>query len=245
MQTSFILSNEGYCLTCDSKTTFHSVYEWLRDHYVCSKCGSIPRERALMFCIERYYPNWKSLDIYESSPVSRGASVKLKKYCKHYLASQYFPDFPCGEIHPSGFRNENIENLTFRDESFDLVITQDVMEHVFDPAKAFTEIRRVLNPGGAHLFSVPLVNKERPSEVWAQKEANGNIIFLKEPEYHGNPISEKGSLVTMHWGYDICDFIYEYSGLVTTIHYIDDLSLGIRAEYIEILVSKKYMDRRL
>lgn len=119
------------------------------------------------------------------------------------------------------------------------------MEHVFDPAKAFAEIRRVLKPGGAHLFSVPLVNKKGPSEVWAQKEANGNIIFLREPEYHGNPISEKGSLVTMHWGYDICDFIYTHSGLVTTIHYIDDLSLGIRAEYIEILVSKRHIDRRL
>jgi len=236
---SYILKNDGYCVTCDSKTTFSSEKEWLRDYYVCVKCGSIPRERALMFCIERYFPNWKELSILESSPAPRGASVKLKKYCRNYIAAHYFPDFPTGEIHHSGFRNENLERLTFANETFDLFITQDVVEHIFDPIKAFSEVGRVLKVGGAHIFSVPLVNKERPSEVLARREGNGNIIYLQEPEYHGNPISEKGSLVTIHWGYDICDFILRHSGLFTTINYIDNLSLGIRAEYIEILVSKK------
>lgn len=237
---STIVSNNGYCLTCDSETTFSSDNEWLRDYYICKKCGSIPRERALMFCIERYYPHWKNLSIHESSPTSRGASIKLKKYCKNYLPTHYFSDFPLGKIRRSGIRNENVESLTFPDKYFDLVITQDVMEHVFDLAKAFAEIARVLKPGAAHIFSVPLINKEKPSEVWAQRGETGEIAYLREPEYHGNPISDKGSLVTMHWGYDIYDFIYRYSGLVTTMNYLDDLSLGIRAEYIEILVSRKH-----
>jgi SAM-dependent methyltransferase len=142
-------------------------------------------------------------------------------------------------MHPRGFRNEDIENQTFPDGSFDLVVTQDVMEHIFNPAKAFAEIARTLKPGGAHIFSVPLVNKERHSEAWAQRDDKGNVVHLRDPEYHGNPVSDKGSLVTMHWGYDICDFIFEQSGLYTTINYIDNLSLGIRAEYIEILVSRK------
>jgi SAM-dependent methyltransferase len=235
----YVLSNEGRCVTCDSETTFCSTNEWLRDFYICKNCGSIPRERALMFCIERYYPNWRELHIHESSPVFRGASLKLKQQCAHYVSSHFFPDFPMGAIHKSGFRNENIEALTFPDNSFDLFITQDVMEHIFYPAKAFAEIARVLKPGGAHILSVPLVNKEKSSEVWARRDEKGNVVHVREPEYHGNPIDDKGSLVTMHWGYDICDFILEQSGLYTTINYIDNLSLGIRAEYIEILVSKK------
>jgi hypothetical protein len=36
--------------------------------------------------------------------------------------------------------SEDLEALTFPDESFDLVITQDVFEHVLRPAKAFAEI---------------------------------------------------------------------------------------------------------
>src|ERR1700690_3775655 len=72
-----VLSNKGYCICCDKLVTFSSRYDWLRDHYICNNCSSIPRERALMFCIERYYPNWRELHIHESSPVIRGASAKL------------------------------------------------------------------------------------------------------------------------------------------------------------------------
>lgn len=232
-------SNEGYCVTCDSETTFSSSNEWLRDYYVCNRCGSIPRERALMFCIERYYPNWRELHVHESSPAPRGASEKLRSCCAHYLPSHFFPDLSPGVIHQNGYRNENLEEQTFPDESFDLVISQDVMEHIFDPARAFTEIARTLKPGGAHIFSVPLINKEKPSEVLAERGDKGDIMHLREPEYHGNPIDDKGSLVTIHWGYDISDFVLRHGGLYTTINYIDNLSLGIRAEYIEILVSRK------
>lgn len=236
---SYVISNKGYCLTCDSETTFYSKNEWLRDFYICKKCKSIPRERALMFCLERAYPDWRNLRIHESSPSFRGASVKLKKYCTNYISSYYFHDFPLGEMHPSGFRNENLERLTFPDESFDIVVTQDVMEHIFDPARAFSEIGRVLKPGGAHIFSVPLVNKHKPSDERAQKNDDGTIIYKTEPEYHGDPLNEKGALVTMQWGYDICDFIHEQSGLFTAVHFIDNISLGIRAEFIEILISRK------
>ena len=237
-RTPFLINN-GYCPTCDSKTTFYSKNEWLRDFYLCKNCKSLPRERALMFCLEQSYPEWRNLHIHESSPSFRGASVKLKKQCRNYISSNYFPDFPLGEIHPSGFRNENLEQQTFPDESFDLVVTQDVMEHIFHPARAFSEIERVLKPGGAHIFSVPLVNRDRPSEERARRNSDGTIAYTAEPEYHGDPLNEKGSLVTMQWGYDICDFIHEQSGLFTTIHVIDNISLGIRAEYIEILISRK------
>jgi hypothetical protein len=62
---------------------------------------------------------------------------------------------------------------------------------------------------------------------------------LKNPEYHKNPVDPKGSPVTMHWGFDIVNYIKEKSGLETTIEYIDDLNYGIRSEYIEVLVSIK------
>lgn len=43
----------------------------------------------------------------------------------------------------------------------------------------------------------------------------------------------------MHWGYDIADFIMLTAGTPTTIVMIDNLGLGIRAEYIYVLVSRK------
>ena len=218
---------------------FFSEHEWFRDHYKCSGCGSIPRERALMAAIELFYPEWRSLKVHESSPCGRGVSVKMKGECTGYTESQFYPDFPRGAMHSQGFRCEDLENLTFPSRSFDLVVTQDVMEHVLNPTRAFAEVARTLKPGGSHIFTVPLVNKARASEVRAKRDSNGSIVYLQPPEYHENPVSSEGSLVSTHWGYDICEFIFKASGLYTTIVYIDDITRGIRAELIEVLVSKK------
>ena len=113
------------------------------------------------------------------------------------------------------------------------------MEHIFKPEKAFSEIARVLKPGGAHIFTVPLINKGEKSERWASRGDDGEPLFHHEPEYHRNPVNNDGSLVTMHWGYDITEHILLSSGLYSTIISIDNLNLGIRAEYNEVIVSRK------
>jgi len=234
------LKVEGFCPICEHQVTFRSKHEWLRDHFICPRCQSIPRERALMQVIKTFYPDYKNLSIHESSPGNRGASVALRQACSQYTASHYYPDISPGEMHSKNkFRCENLEELTFPNESFDLFVSQDVMEHIFNPEKAFKEISRVLKPGGAHIFTVPLVNKEKASECWASMNNNDQIINHHKPEYHGNPIDKKGSLVTMHWGYDIAEFIMLAAGTPTTVVMIDNLELGIRAEYIEVLVSRK------
>lgn len=234
------LESQGICPICEQSERFQSKYAWLRDHFLCSGCKSIPRERALMYVIQKYYPAFRELAIHESSPVARGTSLKLAKQCPAYLASQYDTSVTFGEPHPKkNYRSEDLENQTFDDESFDLVITQDVLEHLFHPDQAFAEIARTLKPGGAHIFTTPLVNRLQPSQRAASIDENGEIEYFCEPEYHGNPIDRNGSLVTMRWGYDICDYIARACGLHTTIIYIDDLSQGIRAEFIEVLLTYK------
>jgi SAM-dependent methyltransferase len=51
----------------------------------------------------------------------------------------------------------DITLLPFRQESFDLVTANMVVEHLSDPAKQFSEIARVLAPGGIFLFHTPNV----------------------------------------------------------------------------------------
>jgi hypothetical protein len=233
-----ILKNSGYCPTCAQDVTFIARDPWLRDHYRCSRCGSIPRERALMATIEEYFPGWRSMSIHESSPGNRGASRRLSSECAQYIPSQFFPDKKPGSI-VGKFRCENLEALTFDDESVDMHVSQDVLEHVFHPSKVFREIARTLKPGGAHIFTVPIVNKHNPSRRRARVNDDGQISHLYPPVYHGNPISNEGSLVTVDWGYDICRHVFESCGLFTHLVYIDDLSRGIRAEYIEVLITFK------
>lgn len=230
---------EGYCPCCDSEVTFRSKNQDFRTFFWCSKCESRPRERALMKVIEDYYSNWRKLKIHESSPANRATSVKLSKQCPNYISTQYDTSIPFGSKHKKGYQSENLENQTFEDESFDIVITQDVFEHIFDIDSAFKEIARTLKPGGAHIFTTPLDNFTKPTEAWAKKNKDGTFEFLHEPEYHGNPINPKGALVTYKFGYDICNRINNACKLYTTIIRIDDLRYGIRARLIEVLITHK------
>jgi SAM-dependent methyltransferase len=178
LPNNFYFSHQGYCPCCDKEVLFQATHSWLRDYFLCANCGSIPRERALMLVIEKYYPNWKNLSIHESSPSNRGVSLKLKNSAKNYIASQYYPNQSFGTL-INGFQNQDLENQTFADASFDLVITQDVMEHIYNPEKAFTEIARTLKKGGAHIFTVPIINKFQPTEIWATKGQDGNPVFFE------------------------------------------------------------------
>ena len=230
----------GYCDICEHEVEFSAAKPWFRDFLFCPNCGSIPRERALMQVLKRYCPDYRKRHIHESSPLDRGVSQRLRMKCRQYSASQYFPDQPLGSFSEQyNARNETLEAMTLADASVDLVITQDVMEHVLEPAAAFREIARILKPGGAHIFTVPLVRKSEPSRPRATRNPDGSVNYLLDPQYHGNPVDSKGALVTMDWGYDIVRAIHEASGMPSQIIFIDDIDRGIRAEFIDVIVSLK------
>lgn len=232
-----VFASYGHCSTCERATRFVAYDAWFRDYFVCSQCGSVPRERALMLVIERWFPRWREAIVHESSPAPRGASARLARECPGYIASQFFPE-QVGQRVVGGVQNENLERLSFADSSVDLHVTQDVFEHVFDPDRAFCEIARTLRPGGMHIFTVPLVNKHNPSSVRARL-VDGAVEHLGPEQYHGNPVGDGRALVTVDWGYDICEHIYRSCGLFTHIVHLDDLEQGVRAEYIEVLVTTK------
>lgn len=233
-----IIDNVGCCPICDRSARFTARDPWLRDNYKCARCQSIPRERALMAVLQQMYPDWRNLIIHESSPGNRGASKRMAIECRKYIPSHLFDNEPAGAM-VGRYRCENLEHMTFSDESIDLHVTQDVIEHVLRPERVFSEIARTLKPGGAHIFTVPLVHQQNPTKPRVALDASGTISYLETPTYHGNPIDANGSLVTMDWGFDIRHHILAACGLDTEIIKIDDLSRGIRAELNEVLVTTK------
>ena len=54
------------------------------------------------------------------------------------------------------YPEQDIQALTYADASFDLVLTSETLEHVPDFRQALRETRRVLRPGGRHIFTIPL-----------------------------------------------------------------------------------------
>ena len=79
-----------------------------------------------------------------------------------------------GSYNDKKIRCENLENLTFSDNTFDIFITQDVFEHIFDPITASKEIMRVLKPGGSHVFTT---TKHKNSKNFMQRASkNGTTL---------------------------------------------------------------------
>lgn len=72
------------------------------------------------------------------------------------------------------------ENLDFADESFDIVFSNEVLEHVNDDRKSVEEAVRVLRSGGKFIIFTP--NRGWPFEThgmfWRGKYYWGNIPFL-------------------------------------------------------------------
>jgi len=97
---------------------------------------------------------------------------------------------------------EDLTQLSFPDRVFDVVTTNEVLEHVPDLDKALREVSRVLKPGGWHIGTHPFRLVSAESEIRARL-VKGEIKHLKPPEYHGNPFEAGGSLVFEVPGWDI------------------------------------------
>ena len=225
----------GRCPVCARAVVFVALSDWLRDSYQCVRCGSIPRQRALLQVLGEVAPGWPELRIHESSP-DGASSERLARDCGGYDASQYWPDLAPGATR-DGVRCEDLTRLTFDDESLDLFITQDVFEHVLDAERGFAEIARVLRPAGLHVFTVPWYSW-KPTLVRARL-AGDRVEHLEPPDHHANPVDPTGSLVVTEWGRELPDVIYRASGMTTTVHAISDPGRGIVGAFREVMVSRK------
>lgn len=242
---------QGYCPACESETLFVADGAYFRNTLKCVKCKSVPRNRVLMHVLSKYFPSWNKLRIHESSPGWDIVSQRLAKECEQYVASQYDPNIALGSLVDAPrlpckrYFNQNLESQTFLDNEFDLVITQDVFEHIFFPDLAIKDIARTLKVGGATLMTVPIVRKNKPSRRRAAL-VGGEVHHLVEPaQYHGNPISGKGALVTVDWGYDIVSYLQHHSGMAFQMIQVENLEHGIAGDLIEVLLGFKVDIARL
>jgi SAM-dependent methyltransferase len=235
MTGAVCLENKGFCYCCRKETTFRSKSDWLRDNYICLNCESIPRNRHLHYVLAHKFPGWENSRVHECSPTPKADFVS--RFAADYSKSIFDPAVPLGSMR-DGVRCENLECLTFASDSFDLFITEDILEHLFHPDKAIAEITRVLRPGGAHVFTAPKqkwINESRPRA----KLVDGAIEHLHAPEYH---IGADGgeSLVTWEYGYDFELLLSEWAGNIPVeTHRLLDRTKGIDAEFNEVFVIRK------
>lgn len=86
--------------------------------------------------------------------------------------------------------NQDVTQLSYKDNQFDLVLHSDVLEHVNDYQKAIKECRRVLKPNGVCLFTVPVIMNRLTK---SRKKLS--------PSFHGS--GEPDNFVFWEFGKDI------------------------------------------
>jgi SAM-dependent methyltransferase len=202
--------------------------------------GCVTRERAVAKVLFDIYPRdvVRELVICECSPCPRGLSDWLRKNCVNYLPTGYFPGHPFGSV-IHGLRNENLEALTLADASVDVWLHLDVMEHIFHPFQAMREIHRTLRPGGVCLFTTPTYPDRVKSEQVAFRDADGSVRVVGEPEYHGNPQSPQGSLVTWRYGYDLAERVSRECGFEVEVRRWWAPSIGVAGPMTEVYICRR------
>jgi SAM-dependent methyltransferase len=215
------ISYQGLCSICGSKGEFAPrPGQSARESYWCPNCrGALRwRDQAAIIVDEFSSGRFVALSTLVSSgllndvsiyePAMHGPFVNALKKLPRYVRSYYWPDKALGETNPDGLRNEDITNLTFPDKSFDLIITSDILEHVYDFRAAFGEIHRVLKTGGIHVFSIPNDWPFPPISEPRVAIVDGVEQHIKPPQYHrsgdGTPC-----IVYTDFGADLMDIIDE------------------------------------
>jgi SAM-dependent methyltransferase len=218
----------GRCAVCGHTGEYARTEAPTRENYGCARCGASLRYRAQASAISAAHGRpgeplaglveeglFDDLQIYEPGII--GPFRQLFRGLPGYVNSYYWPQVREGEEH-EGVRCEDLRRLTFADDSFDLVISSDILEHVRGPAEAFREIYRVLRPAGRHIFTVPLL-WPLPSTTSSRVDYSGpEDSFLAPPQYHGSPREPEGSLVYTDFGIDLPEGL-RWLGFETVTHH--------------------------
>ena len=151
----------------------------------CSNCDNNLRAQALASAILSECGTNESFEAF----VKQRASNRIKILSIN----------TCGTLHKylSRLRNHTLveypdydmKNLSIEDNSYDLVLHSDSLEHIDNPHQALLECRRVLKPDGTCIYTVPIV-VGRSSQGTAGKKVS----------YHGDP-SQRNSDWVVHTEY--------------------------------------------
>jgi GT2 family glycosyltransferase/SAM-dependent methyltransferase len=205
---------DGFCHVCAQSVRFQVDFKhaylvdgkptpnW-RETLICSACGLNNRMRAAIFLFKQELKPARTSRVY----VTEQTTALFKRLGTDYpdvVGSEFLDDTcPPGTINVNGIRHEDATRLSFQDNSFDHVLSFDVLEHIPNYGAALVEFHRVLRPGGSMLLSVPFLPDAAETLVRAQVDARGDIVHFTEPEYHGDPIRSGGCLSFYHFGWTL------------------------------------------
>ena len=126
--------------------------EGRRKNARCPKCGALERHRLHYLIFEQIFKknNTKEMKLLHFAP-----DQCLQSYLKNKFGVYVTADLSARAVD----RKEDLTQLTFKDDSFDMVYASHVLEHIKNDRLALAEIKRVLKPGGCAIIPVPIIGE--------------------------------------------------------------------------------------
>ena len=177
----------------------------------CAGCGAKLRARRLAKVLLEILPSSNATSLRAWSTTARARGLRIAEINRidglheslaglpGFVASDFVENARPGEV-VRGVRHEDLMGLTFADESLDLVLTSETLEHVPDLDQALREIHRVLAPGGLHACTVPKLPDTPRTFARARLGAGGELELLAPSIRH--PGGDVGYLVFTEFGAD-------------------------------------------
>jgi SAM-dependent methyltransferase len=211
----------GRCSVCDRASRFlfgiGAQEPNFREDLICTGCRLNARQRAALTLANDLMRQWARPRIYLTEQVSR-VYRWLSERGDEVTGSEYFSARQVLSLHIRLIRmglplhrphREDITSLSFGDESFDLLLSFDVLEHVPDYRTALREFFRVLKPSGRLVLTVPFRSDLARTLVRASLNEDGTVSHHVEPEYHGDPLASDGVLAFYDFGWDLTAALVE------------------------------------
>ena len=210
----------------------------LRETLRCRSCASKMRDRAIAAGLlahldEAFGVEAATIDQLATvlPPEVRILDTDAKSRIAKRLAGSpgvvrtlYDPSRPQGEVlNDDGALNLDLEQIPFPDESFDVVITSEVMEHVRHLDVAHREIARCLSPAGVYLFTVPYDPDLARTLVLIDPDTDEPLVWPMH--IHGDPERSDGIKSYRVFGRDITESM-RAAGLETRFTPVDDAVVG-------------------
>lgn len=130
------------------------------------------------FCDLGFGPGVLTAFILQQDTAWRAAGVDISKHCLSH-AQRLLEKKEVSER--SELSVADVRKLPYPDDTFDIVLAIDVLDHILDPEAGFVEAMRILKPGGHAITALPaqlplsmhLYNFETPDDVLALHQKVG------------------------------------------------------------------------
>lgn len=144
--------NKVECPVCEksfSKFLSYGSKVAQRDNALCPNCLSLERHRLLWLYLNTktdFFTAPKRVLHIAPEQCFHGRFKKLKNL--DYITGDLFS--------PLADYKFDLHDIPFKDNEFDIILCNHVLEHVKDDHRCMTELHRVLRPGGFAILQVPI-----------------------------------------------------------------------------------------